>query len=89
MPPRLLTPDEAADRLQVSRRTLRRLVATGDLAVVRIGKVTRFTEAAIAGFIRRHEQGGQPQVFRYGGGPPRPTNGLSAPRIWDAPDPLP
>ena len=36
-PTRLLTPAEAAGLLSISPKTLQRLVARGDLAVIRVG----------------------------------------------------
>ncbi len=40
-PGRLLTIQQAADHLQVSGRTVRRLIAGGPLAAVRIGRAVR------------------------------------------------
>jgi excisionase family DNA binding protein len=48
---RMLTAQEVADRLHVSLRTIRRLIAQEKLAVVRIGKTVRITPEALAALI--------------------------------------
>ena len=48
---RLLTAQEVADRLNVSLRTVRRLIAEEKLVAVRIGKAVRVTPEALARFI--------------------------------------
>ena len=56
-PPPLLDLDGAAERLNVSPRTVRALVADGEIPVVRIGTgrgVVRFESAAVEAFIRRN-----------------------------------
>lgn len=50
----LLVPEEAAARLKVSTRTLRRLVARGEIAVIRIGRVVRFRVEDIDAWIVRN-----------------------------------
>ncbi len=47
----LLTYQEAADRLGVSERTLRRLAARGDLATVSIGRARRIRPADLEAFV--------------------------------------
>lgn len=47
----LLTLSEVADRLNVSVATVRRLVARGDLAAVRVGFVIRVPEADLLAFL--------------------------------------
>jgi excisionase family DNA binding protein len=47
----LLTAQEVADRLNVSLRTVRRLIAQKKLAIVRIGKAVRVRPEAVAAFI--------------------------------------
>jgi excisionase family DNA binding protein len=48
---RLLTPDDVAERLQVSRRTIQRLVASGQLRPNYIGRLPRFTERELAAYL--------------------------------------
>jgi excisionase family DNA binding protein len=47
----LLTVPEVAERLRISQRTLRRLVAGGHLRPVRIGSRTLFTDREVAAFV--------------------------------------
>ncbi len=54
----LLRPREAAAFLSISERTLKRLVARGDLGSVRVGKALRFEEAELRAFLTRNRQGG-------------------------------
>ena len=49
--PRLLTVRDVAERLQMSSRTIHRLVANGDLTVVRIGRSVRIREEALKAFL--------------------------------------
>ena len=49
--PRLLTIKDVAVRLQVSPRTIHRLVAAGDLSVIRIGRAVRVSEEALKAFL--------------------------------------
>ena len=53
-PTRLLTPAEAATLLAVSPKTLQRLVARGDLAVIRVGSSMRFSTGDLEAFVTRH-----------------------------------
>lgn len=57
----LLTPDEVAEWLGISRRTVEGLVASGEIPVVRIGtgrrKLPRFAPDAVEAFIRRAASG--------------------------------
>lgn len=50
----LLTPAEAADRLGVTQRKLRRMIANRDLAVVKVGKLNRFRTCDLDAFIERN-----------------------------------
>lgn len=50
----LLTVTEAADRLRLSPRTIRRRIADGSLDIVRFGRSIRITETDLTSFIRRH-----------------------------------
>lgn len=54
--PQLLTFDEAARRLVVCKRTVRRLVERGDLPVVRVGGSVRITAAALTAYITVHTE---------------------------------
>ena len=45
--PRLLTVRDVAERLQVSGRTIHRLIEAGDLTVIRIGRSVRVSEEAL------------------------------------------
>jgi excisionase family DNA binding protein len=47
----LLTSQEAADRLQVSIRTVRRLMASGKLKSLRIGRLRRIVPAALSAYV--------------------------------------
>ena len=57
-PPRgagmLLTIREVAERLAISRRHVFRLISRGELAAIRIGKVTRVRILDLEQFIERH-----------------------------------
>ena len=48
---RLLTVEEAADRLGTSVRFIRRLIAERRIAYVRVGRHVRITEADLASFV--------------------------------------
>jgi excisionase family DNA binding protein len=50
-PTHLLTAQEVADQLNVSLRTIRRLIAQKKLAIVRIGKAVRIRPETIVSFI--------------------------------------
>ena len=47
----LLTVEDAALLLSVSTRTVRRAIANGSLAVIRIGRSVRITETALSRFM--------------------------------------
>lgn len=51
--PRLMSQDEAAHRLAVSRTTIWRLLTAGELAAVRIGSRTLVSSDSIDDFISR------------------------------------
>ena len=53
-PTRLLTSAEAAGLLSISPKTLQRLVARGDLAVIRVGSSLRFSTGDLEAFVTRH-----------------------------------
>jgi excisionase family DNA binding protein len=48
---RLLTVEEAADRLGTSVRFVRRLIAERRIAYVRVGRHVRIAEADLTGFV--------------------------------------
>ena len=49
--PDLLTLNDVADRLQVSRRTVERLVAAGRIRIVRVGRLIRVTERELEAYV--------------------------------------
>ena len=49
----LLTKDQVAELLQVSRRTVERMEETGELEPVRIGRMVRYRPEDIDAFIGR------------------------------------
>jgi excisionase family DNA binding protein len=49
--PQLLTVAEVAEGLRVSAKTIRRMVARGDLPVIRIGRAVRIMEAEYARLV--------------------------------------
>ena len=51
--PALYKVDRAARWLGVAEKTIRRLIAAGDLAVVRIGRQIRISERELARFFER------------------------------------
>jgi excisionase family DNA binding protein len=54
--PRLLTIKDVAERLQASPRTIHRVVANGDLTVIRIGRAVRVSEEALRAFLTQEDQ---------------------------------
>ena len=55
-PDRLLTREEAAERLQVSVRTLDTLRAAGELRAVKVKRRVRFDPEAIEAYVRRNAE---------------------------------
>lgn len=55
----VLTLDQVADRLQVSRRTVNRLVAEGRIRPVRIGRSPRVTERELSAYVASLERPGR------------------------------
>ena len=49
--PQLITVAEVALFLQVSVRTVRRLIAAGELKVIRVGRVVRISPASLHGYV--------------------------------------
>jgi excisionase family DNA binding protein len=54
--PRLLTIKDVAERLQMSSRTIYRLIDAGDLAVIRIGRSVRVSERALTAFLTEDDK---------------------------------
>ena len=54
--PRLVTIKDVAERLQVSGRTIHRLIAAGDLIVIRIGRSVRVSEQALKAFLTQGDE---------------------------------
>ena len=54
--PRLLTVKDVAVRLQVSARTVHRLIEAAELAVIRIGRSVRVSEDALKALLTRADQ---------------------------------
>lgn len=52
--PELNSIQNIADRMDVSPKTVRRWIASGDLIVHRIGAVVRVSEADLQAFLARH-----------------------------------
>ena len=50
---RLLTIKDVAERMQVSCRTIHRLVGNGDLKVIHIGRSVRVSEEALKAFLNQ------------------------------------
>jgi len=65
----LLRPDEVAEMLAVSRRTIYRLARAGEIASVPLGANLRFKPEDIAAFIesRRRAVGAKTDPLRSGG----------------------
>ncbi len=58
---RLLTPEDVAEMLGVSRRTVTRMAAAGELPAVRIGSQWRFREQSITDWQEARETGNPPR----------------------------
>lgn len=54
--PLVLTAEQAAEQLQVSRRTVYELIRTGELRSVKIGKLRRIPLRALEEFVDRREE---------------------------------
>lgn len=53
-----IAPDEAADRLGISRRTLDKLEGRGEIQAVDVGGQVRYEASELADFIERNRRGG-------------------------------
>jgi len=58
---RLLTPEDVAEMLGVSRRTVTRMAAAGELPAVRIGSQWRFRPESITDWQEARETGNPPR----------------------------
>jgi excisionase family DNA binding protein len=58
-PNRLLTREEAAERLRVSVRTLDTLRATGEIRAVKVKRRVRFHPEAVNAYMRRNAEGAE------------------------------
>ncbi|MFV2022518.1 helix-turn-helix domain-containing protein [Micromonospora sp. LOL_023] len=54
MADRLVTPEEVAARLRVTPRFVRRLVADRRIEYVKVGRLVRFEESAVAAYVERN-----------------------------------
>lgn len=50
----LLTIEDVANRLRVSVRTVRNLIADGKIVTVRVGRQIRITEEAYQEYLKQH-----------------------------------
>lgn len=82
MPPQLLTLDEVADCLGVSRRTVERIVSRREVATVKVRGSRRVSEAALVAYVERVE------VPALGSENRRPRASRSTGRLGEGPDPL-
>lgn len=57
--PLLVKIAEAARLLAVDARTIRRLIARGELETTNEGKLRRVTMASVHAYVSRHRQGGR------------------------------
>jgi len=48
---RLFTPENIAEHLQVSLRTVRRLIDSGKIRTLRVGRLVRITPAALEAYM--------------------------------------
>lgn len=63
----LLTVDEVAGALRLSRRTVYQMVRDGELVAVKFGRRTLFRQATIDALIASHEQQAKPARKRARG----------------------
>ena len=82
MPVRLLTLDEVADALGVSRRTVEREVQAGTITSHKVRGARRVSEAALAAYVERVEM----PATTARSGPARAFH--STGRLGHGPDPL-
>lgn len=56
MPETLLTIEQVAEQLQISTRTVRRLMDREEIKGFRVGKRWRFTQSEVNAYIKRQEE---------------------------------
>jgi excisionase family DNA binding protein len=56
---RMLTPADVAERLAVSRSMAYKLLRTGELPAIYVGRLPRIAEADLDAFIRRRREPGR------------------------------
>jgi excisionase family DNA binding protein len=56
MPETLLTIEQVAEQLQVSTRTVRRIMKTDELKGFMIGKRWRFTQSEVNAYLKRQQE---------------------------------
>lgn len=65
----VFTPEEAASRLRISRRSLYRLIASGDLASFKLRRGRRIRHSAIESYLEGLDGNGQ--TAQRAGSPPK------------------
>ena len=79
-----LTPSEVLMRLRVNVKTLYRLIGTGELPAVRIGRQWRVRPHDLESWLRRHESGAHHLTEPAGGTPgSAPTTTLACQPVSD------
>jgi excisionase family DNA binding protein len=58
----LLTPEQAANELQIARRRIFEMIADGTLPSIKIGKSRRITRAALEEYVKGLETRKQPDA---------------------------
>jgi excisionase family DNA binding protein len=58
---RAFTPEQLAEMLGISTRTVRRMVAAGQIKPIRVWGMPRFTAASIRAFLQRADQSYRPR----------------------------
>ena len=56
--PEILLPKEAAEFLRISLRAVWRLLASGELQAVKVGRLTRIEKSALLDYLEQHRKGG-------------------------------
>src|SRR4051812_15037797 len=85
-PQELLKLDEAARLLRVSKKTLRRRIAGGELEVVRDRRLVLVPRASVVDYVSRHtvrRMRSNPSHTRQPQPSPAARAPLSAPKLWD------
>lgn len=54
----MYTPQQAAELLSLGKSTIHKLIASGDIPTVRVGRARRITRTALLDFIERSAAGG-------------------------------